>query len=164
NVPTPPAAPLTKTFIPDCVCPFSPKRPRRRPCNAVNPAIGTAAACANDTFAGFRASFDSEAHAYSAKAPRAHPKTASPGLDCVTLVPTASSSGIHNAHLTKLFKFLGAAGREIAPHPRVSGSGRAPRVCPVARARRDQRSTAPREAGAAMESRRAVLLGVVRRD
>src|SRR5256884_2880853 len=91
NVPTPPAAPLIKTIGPGGISPFSPKPPRRRPCNAVNPAIGTEAACSNVTFSGFRASFDSEAHAYSAKAPRHRPNTSSPDLNCVTFLPSAST-------------------------------------------------------------------------
>ena len=91
NVPTPPAAPLIKTFCPGGICPFSPKPPRRSPCNAVNPAIGAEAACSNVAFSGFRASFDSEAHAYSANAPRDTPNTSSPGVNWVTFLPTVST-------------------------------------------------------------------------
>src|SRR6266576_5319958 len=91
NVPTPPAAPLIRTFFPDEILLLSLTPPRRRPCKAVNPAIGTEAACSNDTLAGLETTLESAAHAYSAKAPRVHPKTSSPGLNCVTLLPTAST-------------------------------------------------------------------------
>ena len=40
---------------------------------------------------GFMANADSEVHAYSVKAPRHEPNTSSPGLNCVTLLPTAST-------------------------------------------------------------------------
>src|SRR5439155_11125540 len=85
NVPTPPAAPLIRTRCPDWI------RPARRPCRAVSPARGTAAACSNETFAGFAAKYDSEAHAYSARDPRQSPNTSSPGLNRVTFRPTAST-------------------------------------------------------------------------
>ena len=61
NVPTPPPAPLTNTFCPGLMCPWS-----RRACNAVNPAIGTAADSSKERFAGFRAILFSRAAAYSA--------------------------------------------------------------------------------------------------
>jgi hypothetical protein len=48
DVPTPPAAPLIKTFCPASIRPLS-----RRPCNAVNAATGADAACSNVTFSGF---------------------------------------------------------------------------------------------------------------
>src|SRR5947209_1154458 len=64
----------------------------RRPCNAVSAATGTEAACSNVTFSGLLTSADSEAQAYSAKAPRQQPNTASPGLSCATFLPTASTS------------------------------------------------------------------------
>src|SRR5271157_2386640 len=84
NVPTPPAAPLIKTFCLDRICPLS-----RRPCNAVRPATDTAAACSNVTLLGFVTNADSEVQAYSAKAPRHEPNTSSPGLNWVTFLPTA---------------------------------------------------------------------------
>src|ERR1700733_14302769 len=100
SVPTPPAAPLIKTFCPGWIFPLS-----RRPCNAVNAATGTEAACSNVTLPGFRAKVDSEAHVYSAKAPEhtqtltpgasgdriQAPNTSSPGLNCVTFLPTDSA-------------------------------------------------------------------------
>ena len=46
NVPTPPPAPMTRTFCPAATFPVS-----RRPCRAANPEVGTAA-CSNVTFAG----------------------------------------------------------------------------------------------------------------
>src|SRR5438445_10359534 len=78
------------------MCPLSPKPPRpkpprRRPCNAVIAAIGTEAACSNVTLSGFTTNADSEAHTYSAKAPLQVPNTASPGLNWVTFLPTAST-------------------------------------------------------------------------
>src|ERR1035438_5364851 len=87
SVPTPPAAPLIKTFWPGLICPLS-----RRPCNAVKTATGTEAACSNVMFSGFTTNADSEVHTYSAKAPRQLPNTSSPGLNCVTFLPTASTS------------------------------------------------------------------------
>src|SRR5271157_3774776 len=86
NVPTPPAAPLIKTFCLDRICPLS-----RRPCDAVRPATDTAAACSNVTLPGFVTNDDSEVRAYSAKAPRHEPNTSSPGLKLVTFLPTAST-------------------------------------------------------------------------
>jgi hypothetical protein len=74
NVPTPPAAPLIKTLCPGRMCPLS-----RRPCNAVNAAIGTAAACSNVPFSGFMPNFDSGVYTYWAKAPLHEPNTSSPG-------------------------------------------------------------------------------------
>src|SRR6266536_2247797 len=50
NVPTPPEAPLMRTFCPGWIRPWS-----RRPSRAVLAAIGTAAACSNDRFFGFGA-------------------------------------------------------------------------------------------------------------
>src|SRR6516225_2642999 len=87
KVPTPPVAPLIKTFCPEPILPLS-----RRPCNAVNAAMGADAACSNATLSGFLTSVDSCAHTNSAKVPwqlqtptpeacglRTHtPKTASP--------------------------------------------------------------------------------------
>src|SRR5271170_7019947 len=76
NVPTPPAAPLIRTFRPGRILPLS-----RRPCKAVSAAIGAQAACSNVTLSGFTASADfmtladPQVHAYSAKAPRHVPKT-----------------------------------------------------------------------------------------
>src|SRR5579859_4376048 len=86
NVPTPPAAPLTRTFCPDCTLPLS-----RNACNAVSAAIGMAAACSAVTFSGRKANLAVGAQAYSAYAPLQHPKTSSPTLNCVTFLPTAST-------------------------------------------------------------------------
>src|SRR5207245_6611763 len=86
NVPTPPPAPLIRTFCPDRIFPLS-----RRPCNAVSAATLTEAACSNVTLEGFVATADSEVHAYSAKDPRHEPNTSSPGLNSVTFLPTAST-------------------------------------------------------------------------
>src|SRR5881296_3239407 len=61
NVPTPPPAPLTSTFCPGLMCPWL-----RRACNAVSPAIGTAADSSKERFAGFRAILFSRAVPYSA--------------------------------------------------------------------------------------------------
>src|ERR1700751_409374 len=77
----------------------------RSDCNAVNAATGADAACSNVRLGGFKANVDSGAHAYSAKAPwqtqtptleacgsRMHaPNSSSPGLNWVTLLPTAST-------------------------------------------------------------------------
>src|SRR5215472_18011571 len=86
KVPTPPAAPLIKTFCPGRICALSPKA-----CNAVSDARGTEAACSNVTLSGFLTNADSETHTYSANVPRHRPNTASPGLNPVTVRPTAST-------------------------------------------------------------------------
>src|SRR6267142_6037525 len=78
NVPMPPAAPLIRTRFPGWIRPAL-----RRPCSAVSPASGTAAASSNETLAGFATKDDSEAHAYSARDPRHSPRTSSPGLNWV---------------------------------------------------------------------------------
>jgi hypothetical protein len=49
------------------------------------------AACSNVKFSGLMANPDSGAHTYSAKAPLHIPNTSSPGLKCITLLPTAST-------------------------------------------------------------------------
>src|SRR2546425_7920142 len=87
NVPTPPAAPLIRTFCAGRRLPLS-----RRPCNAVSAATFTDAACSNVTLDGFTANLDSGADAYSAQAPRHAPKTSSPGLNRVTFLPTDSTT------------------------------------------------------------------------
>src|SRR5216683_3564365 len=66
NVPTPPAAPLIKTFCPGRICPLS-----RRPCNTVNAATGAEAACSKVTLLGLMTNAASGVHTYSAKAPLA---------------------------------------------------------------------------------------------
>src|SRR5437867_2598778 len=71
---TPPDAPLTKTFCPGRIWPLS-----RRPCKAVSPATGTAAACSNVRPTGFGTKFRSLPATYSAKAPLRMPNTSSPG-------------------------------------------------------------------------------------
>ena len=66
----------------------------RNPCSAVIPAIGTAAACAKLAPSGLTASSRSRAQAYSANAPRANPKTASPGPTsaCSSATPAKTQS------------------------------------------------------------------------
>src|SRR5437667_120891 len=86
NEPTPPDAPTIRTSCPDWMSPL------RSPWRAVPPEIGTAAACSNVRFAGFRASLASGADAYSAKEPSAVPNTSSPGWNRVTFFPIASTT------------------------------------------------------------------------
>src|SRR5919106_5082707 len=64
NVPTPPDAPLIRTFCPGRTRPTS-----RRPCQAVTPATGTAAACPKVRLDGFNANASCDTLAYSAKPP-----------------------------------------------------------------------------------------------
>src|SRR6266540_116137 len=88
NVPTPPEAPLMRTFCPGWIRPSS-----RRPSRAVLAANGTAAACSNDRFFGFGASSPSWTQTYSAKPPcLSTANTSSPGRNAVTSLPTASTS------------------------------------------------------------------------
>ena len=88
NVPTPPAAPLTRTR-----CPASSRPLSRRAWSAVTPASGIAAACSNVRPAGFAArTFFGPAHTYSASAPAFAPNTSSPGWNAVTFSPTASTT------------------------------------------------------------------------
>ena len=86
NVPTPPAAPLTRTCCPGSRRPWS-----RSAWRAVQPAMGTAAACSKVTSGGFTAKSSSVPRTYSAKAPPLEPNTSSPGRSCVTLAPTSST-------------------------------------------------------------------------
>ena len=55
------------------------------------PAMATEAACSKVRLAGLAASASSAAAAYSAYEPLHQPKTSSPGLNRVTLLPTAST-------------------------------------------------------------------------
>src|SRR5215207_9580916 len=87
NVPTPPDAPLTSTCCPGRIRPLS-----RSPCRAVSPATGTAAACSNDTLAGFSTSPSSATATYSASVPAPAPNTSSPGFRRATFPPTASTA------------------------------------------------------------------------
>src|SRR5918993_2421480 len=87
KVPTPPDAPLISTCCPGWIRPLS-----RSPCRAVSPATGTAAACSNDTLAGFSTSASSGTVTYSAKVPVPAPNTSSPGSRRVTFPPTASTT------------------------------------------------------------------------
>ena len=66
NVPTPPDAPLMRTFCPGWTLPSS-----RRSWSAVVADTPTAAACSNVRLAGFLMNWSSLARAYSAKAPGA---------------------------------------------------------------------------------------------
>ena len=84
--PTPPEAPITRTFWPRSTRPTSDTA-----ISAVSPEIGTAAACSKVTFAGLGASLSSRATAYSAKEPGAIPNTSSPTANLVTAEPTAST-------------------------------------------------------------------------
>src|SRR5215210_2418746 len=84
--PTPPAAPMIRTFCPGWSLPAS-----RRPLRAVMPEIGTAAACSKLRFAGFGAKRSALAHAYSAKDPSHVPYTRSPSLSWVTFLPADST-------------------------------------------------------------------------
>src|ERR1039457_7086314 len=59
KVPTPPDAPLIRTFCPGLICPLL-----RRPCRAVVAAKGTAAASPNDKLTGFKANAFSGAQTY----------------------------------------------------------------------------------------------------
>ena len=89
NDPTPPDAPLIRTRCPGFIRPF------RRPCIAVQPAVGSVAASSKDRLAGFDTSAVSGAAANSAYAPKPHressPNTSSPGRNPVTFRPTAST-------------------------------------------------------------------------
>src|SRR6266508_3776557 len=64
KVPTAPPAPLIKTLCPGWTRPSS-----RTPCTAMDPDVGTAAACSNVRPAGFRSNLASRTVAYSANAP-----------------------------------------------------------------------------------------------
>ncbi len=86
NVPTPPAAPMTRTCCPAASRPLS-----RRACTAVTAEVGSAAACSELTVAGLATTLSSAARAYSANDPSQAPKTSSPGLNPVTCPPTAST-------------------------------------------------------------------------
>src|SRR6266540_3147789 len=99
-VPTPPEAPLIRTFWPGCTFPWS-----RSACSAVIAAIGTAAASSNDTFAGFGARRASRATAYSAQAPGATPSTSSPGRKSSTALPTASTRPARSVPTSLVFGF-----------------------------------------------------------
>jgi hypothetical protein len=86
NEPEPPPAPLITTR---CPAPAP-----SVPCRAIAPACGIVDASAKFSAAGFRASTDSGAIAYSAKPPlrlRLSPYTSSPGRNRVTAGPTAST-------------------------------------------------------------------------
>ena len=85
KVPTPPDAPMIRTCWPGCTFAL------RTAWSAVDPEIGTAAACSKERFAGFAASMLGLARAYSAKDPSHVPYTSSPGLNPVTSLPTDST-------------------------------------------------------------------------
>src|SRR4030042_3043071 len=102
KVPTPPPAPLIKTFCPGRIFPLSDRRKLgeddptpRRFWRALDPAEGTAAASSNVILAGFSLNAFSGTHTYSAKAPKPNgkdksPQISSPGRKCFTFLPTAS--------------------------------------------------------------------------
>ena len=99
NVPTPPDAPMIRTFCPGRISPAS-----RRPCRAVTPARGTPAACWKVRLAGLNARSFSGADTYSAKPPDpTKPKTSSPGRNRVTELPTASTSPATSVPRTDCF-------------------------------------------------------------
>ena len=85
-VPTPPDAPLMRTFWRGLTLPSS-----RRSWRATVAETPTAAASSKLRRAGLGARWSSGAEAYSAKAPEVHPKTSSPGLKRATSLPTAST-------------------------------------------------------------------------
>src|SRR4051812_7747336 len=87
NVPTPPDAPLMRTFCPGATC-----APSRSACKAVDAATAIVPACSNVTPSGLIANALAGVHAYSDHAPRHAPKTASPGLNSLTLPPTAATT------------------------------------------------------------------------
>ena len=64
NVPTPPDAPMIRTFCPACTCAWS-----RTACRAVSAETGTAAACSKDRLTGLGASLLARVRAYGAKEP-----------------------------------------------------------------------------------------------
>src|SRR4029077_9376990 len=81
KVPTPPEAPMIRTFWPGWI------PPARSPCSAVTAASGTAAACSKVRFPGLGARPSWRIAMYSAKAPWPKPYTSSPGLNAVTALP-----------------------------------------------------------------------------
>src|ERR687898_1446031 len=87
NVPTPPPAPVTNTFVPgDTSAALSAR-------SAVAPEIGTAAASSKDSPGGFAATFPTGPTANSANEPDdEYPITSSPGANPVTAEPTASTT------------------------------------------------------------------------
>src|ERR1700680_4988154 len=86
KVPTPPEAPLIRTFCPALTCPVS-----RRPCKATS-AVGTDAACSKLRLLGLETTAPSRlTQMYWARAPALTPKTSSPGLNSATFLPTAST-------------------------------------------------------------------------
>src|SRR4249920_1318060 len=86
-VPTPPAAPMTRTFCPGCTFALS-----RMAWRAVTPETGTAAACSKEAFAGLRTSLWAGVTACSAKDPAsATPITSSPGRNVLTAEPVLST-------------------------------------------------------------------------
>src|SRR5690348_7286644 len=86
KVPTPPDAPLIRTFWPGWTFARS-----RRACRAVRAATGKEAACWNVNWLGILANARSNGQAYSAREPRQVPNASSPGLNWVTFLPTAST-------------------------------------------------------------------------
>src|ERR1039457_4133201 len=66
--------------------------------------MGTHAACSNVMLSGFNTNTASAVQTYSAKAPLHVPKTASPGLNVVTLLPTATTSPAQSTPGRGLFK------------------------------------------------------------
>jgi hypothetical protein len=65
--------------------------------------MGTAAACSNETLAGFADSSASDAAAYSANAPWHQPNTSSPGRNRVTPTPTTATCPATSAPRTGFF-------------------------------------------------------------
>jgi len=87
KVPTPPDAPIIKTFCPGLTFPLS-----RIPWKAVSAAVGTEAASSNVMLDGFCINPFSGTHISSAKALQLPiPNTSSPIWNCLTLLPTTST-------------------------------------------------------------------------
>src|SRR5207237_9386783 len=100
--------------------------PGRRPCNAVTPASGTAAACSNETFTGFATSIDGVVQTYSASVPRPQPNTASPALNSVTFFPTDATSPARSQPGVGFFGLRAPASRRIGNGvARTGGQSRA---------------------------------------
>ncbi len=108
KVPTPPDAPLIRTFWPGWTLPSS-----RRSWRAVDADTPTEAACSNVRLAGFSRNWSSVARAYSANAPATHPKTSSPGRRRVTSLPTASTVPATSVPGTRFFGFRSPVARRM---------------------------------------------------
>jgi len=86
---------MTSTRCPACRWPTS-----IRPCNAVTPEDGMAAACANVSPAGLAASVSARATAYDAQLPLPVPNTSSPTWNRVTAGPTSTTTPARSVPMT----------------------------------------------------------------